>query len=78
MILNDIQEGKLFDSCLTIWEDIRTIPSTRITAMKFILKTVEKFPDLKPEIKLWTQDMYLESLSPGIKNSLLKQIHKLE
>ena len=46
--------------------------------IQFILKTVEKFPDLKPEIKLWTQDMYLESLSPGIKNSLLKQIHKLE
>jgi len=78
MFLDDNQQGKLFDHCLTIWENIKIIPSTRITAMKFILKTVDKFPDLKPEIKLWTQDKYLESLSPGIKNSLLKQLKKIE
>lgn len=78
MFLNDEQEGKLFDSCLTIWENIKIIPSTRITAMKFILKTVKKFPDLKQEVKLWTQDMYLDSLSPGIKNVLLKQMKKLQ
>jgi hypothetical protein len=74
MELNEEQEGKLFDSCLSIWEQINCIPSTRITALKFILKTVKKFPELKNEIKLWTQDMYLETLSPGIKNSVLKQV----
>ena len=77
MFLNDEQEGKLFDTCLNIWENIKLIPSTRITAMKFILSVVEKFPELKSEIKLWTQDMYLESLSPGIKNSLTKQIKRI-
>ena len=77
MELNDEQEGKLFQNCLTIWEQINKIPSTRITAMKFILKTAEKFPELKSEIKLWTQVIYVEGLSPGIKNILLNQVHKI-
>jgi hypothetical protein len=77
MCLNDAQEGKLFDSCLTIWEHLKSIPSTRITAMKFILKIGDKFPALKPEIKLWTQDIYLDSLSPGIKRSLIKRVKKI-
>lgn len=77
MNLNEEQEGKLFDICLSIWEQINCIPSTRVTALKFILKTVKKFPELKEEVKLWTQDMYLETLSPGIKNSVLKKINKL-
>lgn len=76
MQLNDAQEGRLFDTCLQIWENIKLIPSTRITAMKFILKTVKKYPELKPEVSLWTQEMYMDSLSPGIKNSLLKQVRK--
>lgn len=45
--------------------------------MKFILSLVNKFPELKEEIKLWTQEQYTESLSPGIKDSLNKQIHKI-
>ncbi|MDG1804664.1 hypothetical protein [Flavicella sp.] len=77
MQLDDEQEGKLFDICLNIWENIKLIPSTRITAMKFILSIVDKFTELKDEIKLWTQEQYTESLSPGIKHSLNKQIHKI-
>tara|TARA_B100000809_G_scaffold111195_1_gene109788 strand:+ start:7244 stop:7759 length:516 start_codon:yes stop_codon:yes gene_type:complete len=77
MELNNEQEGNLFDRCLSIWEHVNCIPSTRVTAMKFILKIVGKFPDLKPEIILWTQDMYLDSLSPGIKNSVLKQVKNI-
>ena len=77
MQLDDEQEGKLFDACLNIWENIKLIPSTRITAMKFILSLVNKFPELKDEIKLWIQERYTESLSPGIKHSLNKQIHNI-
>ena len=77
LLLTDEQEGQLFDACLNIWENIKIIPSTRVTALKFILKTVKKFPELKSEIKLWTQEMYLETLSPGIKKSVLKQVKRL-
>jgi hypothetical protein len=77
MQLDDEQEGKLFDASLNIWENVKLIPSTRISAMKFILSLVNKFPELKEEIKLWTQEQYTESLSPGIKDSLNKQIHKI-
>lgn len=78
MELNDSQEGKLFDVCLTIWENIKLIPSTRITAIRFILKTTDKFPELKKEVNLWTQEMYLESLSPGIKVRFLREIKKIQ
>lgn len=78
MFLNDLQEGKLFHVCLSIWEQINIIPSTRVTALKFILKIAEKHPELKDEVTLWTQEMYLETLSPGIKNSVLKQIRHLQ
>lgn len=77
MNLDDEQEGLLFDYCLNIWENIKIIPSTRVTAIKYILKIVDKFPELKPEVTLWTQEMYLDTLSPGIKTSLLKQVKKL-
>jgi len=76
MQLDDEQEGKLFDICLNIWENIKLIPSTRITAMKFILSIVDKFLELKDEIKLWTQEQYTESLSPGIKHSLTNKYKK--
>lgn len=77
MKLNETQEGNLFDTCLNIWENIKLIPSTRVTALKFIFSIAEKFPELKSELKLWTQDMYLDSLSPGIKNSVINQVKSI-
>jgi hypothetical protein len=65
-------EGYLFDHCLSIWEAINKIPSTRITAFKILAKIAKKHPDLLSELELWTSDYYTETLSAGIKNSLEK------
>lgn len=68
-------EGYLFDTCANIWENIEKIPSTRITAIKLMQKVAKKYPELQNDIQLFTTEEYTESLSPGIKRSLLKSIH---
>lgn len=77
MSFNENQEGFLFDTCLTIWEDIQKIPSTRITAFKILVKIAKKHPELLNELELWTQEYYIDTLSAGIKNSLFRMKKEL-
>jgi hypothetical protein len=70
--LSEDQEGRLFDVCLSIWEEIHKSPSVRGTAFQTLLKIVSKYPELKSEIEHLTQSHYIETLSPGIKHSLYK------
>lgn len=70
MQLNERQEGKLFNICWTIWESLNKKPSVRYTAFKFIIEMTKKYPELNKEIQYLPQEHYLESLSPGIKNSI--------
>ena len=77
MKLSDEQEGRLFDSSMTIWETISKSSSVRITAFKFLIATVKKHPELKSEIDFLTQVHYTESLSKGIKNSFQKLINSI-
>lgn len=76
--LNEDDEGLLFDKCVTIWEDISKSPSVRMVAFKALAKIASQYPEMKNEISFLVEDHYLESLSPGIKNSLLREIKKLE
>ncbi len=71
MDLNETQEGRLFDICMSLWETIAKAPSVRYLAYKHIHKICESHPDLKSEIDFITQPHYLESLSPGIKKGIL-------
>ncbi|WP_157366686.1 hypothetical protein [Aquimarina agarilytica] len=74
MRLNEVQEGKLFDSCMTIWEDIKKIPSTRIRAFWMLLKISDNYPELKEELLHFTTDYYTNTLSPGIKVSFTREV----
>ena len=67
LVLNDEQEGKLFDICMTLWENLQKTPAVRFMAYKFIKKTAIKYPELQSEIEFILEDRYLEGLSPGIK-----------
>jgi len=73
MELDDGQEGELFDVCMTIWESPKLIPSIRMMAFRFMMQVLKKYPELIQELNYLTQPQYLESLSPGIKNSVIKQ-----
>lgn len=77
MELSDQQEGKLFDICMTLWETIGKTASVRITAFKFLMATLKKFPELKNEIKFLTQEQYTEGLSKGLKHSFNKMTRSL-
>jgi len=77
MDLNKKHEGFLFDLCMNLWEQINKDPSVRVTAFKFIVKMAKKYPELSKEISFLTQDHYLETLSPGVKNSVAKLIKEL-
>lgn len=77
MRINEKYEGQLFNICINLWEQIDKDPSVRINALKFIIKIVNKYPELSKEIVFLTQDQYLKSLSPGAKRSveiMIKQV----
>ncbi len=76
MNLNEEQEGLLYDICVTLWKQVDKKPSVRFTAFRFIVKTAHKHPDLSNEVALLSQEKYLNTLSPGVKRSILKMIRQ--
>ena len=74
MEFNEDQEGVLLDTAINIWTKIDKIPSVRYRAFELILKIAKNYPELSDEIKLLSEEHYMESLSPGIQNSLRKKI----
>lgn len=72
MVLNEEQEGKLFDLSMRFWENIHKSSSLRYLAFKHIYKTAEKHPELLDEITYICQNQYLETLSPGIQKIIIK------
>lgn len=77
MKLNEKQEGLLFDKAIAIWKDINKSSSVRSSAFLVIVTTVRKYPELLNEIEFLTQAHYVETLTPGIRHSILKTINGL-
>ena len=77
LTLNEDQNGHLFNHCLTIWEDVNKIPSTRIRSFRAMFKMTKNHPELKDELRLFTTDYFTRTLSPGIKVSFQKIINKI-
>lgn len=72
MKLTDDIKGLVFDICIDIWCKVDKIPSVRWSAFKLALQIAKKHPELYDELRLITQGHYMDSLSPGIKNSVQK------
>ncbi len=77
MEISEEDEGYLFDLCVTIWEKINSRPSVRYRALKTILSIAGRHPSLFNEIKCLTEDHYMDTLSPGIKNAVYRMIADL-
>ena len=77
MDVDDDNEGKLFDLCMTIWETIDKTPSVRITAFKILVNIAKKYPELAAELKFLTDSDYTDTLSHGIKHSFNKLVKEL-
>jgi hypothetical protein len=78
MELDEEYEAVLFDNCINIWKDINKIPSVRFYALKILIKTGGKYPELSNEISSLIQDYYLESLSCGVRHSIKKLLKGLK
>lgn len=77
MELDDDYEGFVFNFCMETWEKINKQASVRYVAFQFIVKTVKKHPELANEVNYLTQNQYIDPLSPGAKNSILRMIKNL-
>ncbi len=78
MDIEEEQEGFLFSHCLYLWEQLDKQPSVRFTAFKMMLKIAYKHPDLKGEIKALSQEHYVETLTPGVRQSMRILLRKLK
>lgn len=78
MHFTEDQEGKLFDVCLTIWESVNKIPSTRMRAFWMMEKIAKNYPELQKEMKHFTVDYFIKTLSPGIKHYFVKNYHNTD
>ena len=76
LTLNEAQNGHLFNHCLSFWEQVNKIPSTRIRSFQAMVKMAADFPELKTELKLFTTDYYTQTLSAGIKVSFQRLVAK--
>ena len=74
--LNEDQNGHLLNHCLSIWEQVHKIPSTRIRAFQAMVKMTNEYPELKEELQLFTTNYYTQTLSKGIKISFLRLINE--
>ncbi len=77
MTLDEEDEGILFNICVNLWLKINSQPSVRFTALAFMCKMADKYPELMHEVLLLTEDHYLDTLSPGIKIGVSRIIEKL-
>ena len=69
-------EGQLFDGCSKIWQNINNNPSLRFQAFKIMVAFSKKYPELKSEIKLLTNNYYTDNLSDVVKKSIFKLVTK--
>lgn len=80
MTLTEEEEGYLYDVCVQLWKQVEKKPSVRFTAFRCMTKIAHKYPELSNEVTLLSQEMYLSSLSPGVKRSIVKMLkqHKIK
>lgn len=78
MDLEEEQESRLYDFSATLWEQVQKKPSVRFFAFRCMIRFAEKYPELNHEILVLAQPRYINSLSPGIRSSILKSIRKIE
>ena len=73
--LNEDQDGLLYNLAVDSWINTKLKPSTRFYAIIHILKIVDKYPLLRKEVDFLLDNHYMDSLSNGIRSSIIKKIN---
>ena len=74
MVVESKYDGKLFDTCIKIWEEINNNPALRFQALKTMFNISKKYPDFLNEIKVLTDAYYTDNLTEGVKKSVFRLI----
>lgn len=77
MKINENDKGLLFDACVDIWLNIQKQSSVRYKAFLVIIQLTKHYPELRNEVKSFTDKQFVDSLSPGIRRSVYKLIGKM-
>ena len=72
MNLNDEQEGEFYDICYKLFQQPDKQASVKVNALKFVLRMVKKYPELKSEAEYLSRKHFLTGLSHGALNSVGK------
>lgn len=72
--LDEEQESRLIDISINLWKELDAQPSVRFYAFRMLMHIAEKYPDLGTEIRLLTNDLYMDSLSQGIRRVIEKRL----
>ncbi len=72
MELDPRDQGRLYDACLAMWNDVRAQPSVRVNALKLIVKLARGRPALEREIALMTRGPSTESFSPAVRKAIVR------
>lgn len=71
------QDGILFDICTRIWIKVNSIPSLRHNAFRCMVSISRKFPELAAETISLAEPKYVNSLSPGVRHSVVRIINEI-
>ena len=72
--LAEEQESQLIDICINLWKELDAKPTVRFYAFRMLMHIAEKYPDLESEIRLLTNDLYMHSLTQGIRRVIEKRL----
>jgi hypothetical protein len=69
-----LQQGKLFDVCVSIWTNTFLQASVRYNAFRTMARIADNHPGLARELILLSASPYSDSLSDTVKNCISKRI----
>ncbi|MFA7326510.1 MAG: hypothetical protein WC121_07605 [Candidatus Kapaibacterium sp.] len=72
--LAEEQESQLIDKCVNLWKELDAKPSVRFYAFRMLMEIAKKYPDLENKIRLLTSDLYMDSLTQGIRRVIEKRL----
>ena len=71
------QDGILYDICTRIWMKVNSIPSVRYNAFRCMVSIANKFPELADETIGLAEPKYLNTLSPGVRQSVARILKEI-
>ena len=70
MGIPESKQSEFIDVCINLWVDVDIKPSVRCYAFRILIDYAKQYPELSQELTPLTKDIYMDTLSDGIRRSL--------